>query len=98
MPFRNKTTVSKAPTIKGGDKLKATFRPAAEQSGVAVLRALRSRDQPAMSSAMTASTSQVNNQRLTSGSRAARYADRNAGAPIATCPHPGTAVHAEARS
>src|SRR2546425_13021169 len=95
---RNRIAVNNAPTISGGDRLNATLRPGPEKSGVAVLRALRSMDQPAMSSATTASTSQTNSQLFAFDWRLARYAVTRAVAPIITCPQPGTAVNAEARS
>ena len=62
IPARKRTTVSKAPTTIGGERLKATLRPGPVSSGVAVARAFRSIDQPEMSSAISASANHVSSQ------------------------------------
>src|SRR6266705_643493 len=97
-PARYSATVRRPPTTMGGRKLRPKRRAGPERIGSFAAWALRASAQPPITSATTASASQVASHSSTFGWRAASNAAASAVAPTATCPHPGTAVKAPARS
>ncbi len=98
IPKRNNAIVKTAPAANGGRKLNANFRPGPLVSANPARCAFRRAAHKAMLAATTASTSQIDNQCRDQVGRDASKAARSAVAPIATCPHPGTAVNDDDRS
>src|SRR5580698_3191213 len=97
-PARYKTAVSNPPTSRGGAKLKTNRRAGAENNGPFAALALRLIASTASTMANAASSSQVASQRSSVGCRLAMAAAASALMPMATPPHPGTAVNEPARS
>ena len=97
-PARTSAIVSIAPARNGGRKLRLKRRPGPEKIGSFAARAFRTIDHPPSTTASRHSTAQVAVQAKRVGCRAATSAATAAVHPIATCPHPGTAVNDPARS
>ena len=82
----------------GGMKPSQNRRPGPERIGSFTAYAFRTMVPPPITRATIASPSHVASQSSTLGWRAASTAAASAVTPTATCPHPGTAVKAPARS
>src|SRR5262245_15034146 len=95
---RIKTIVNTAPAISGGDKLKIAFRPGPDIKGMFTARALRSMDQPTMSSDIKPSAIHTASHATKVVWNEATRAATKAVPPMATSPHPGTPVKAVDRS
>src|SRR5437868_8773585 len=97
-PARNNTNVRNAPATNGGAKPSATFRAGPENSGNPRRFAFQVQASNPITTATMPSASQTRNQEKAETCRAANTAAPNAVTPERTCPHPETAVNAEARS
>ena len=84
--------MSSAPAHSGGANERTKRRPGPENSESPAPRALRAMVEAAMTSASAASSIQVPSQASGFRCPAATHAAASAVTPIATVPHPGTAV------
>src|SRR5271168_744884 len=92
-PARHNTTVSAAPTASGGTKLNTNLRAGADHIGIPALDALRHIARMPIVTASAPSIIQVTIQASVDVSRTAMKLVITAVTPIATPPHPGTAVN-----
>src|SRR5512141_1927726 len=91
-PALYKTSVNRAPTIIGGEKLRTNFRPGPERRGIFAERALRTIAHIMMVGDRSAEASQMLSAPVAVFWSDATIATTIASTPIATIPQPDTAV------